>query len=222
MYRHNTLAQGTQRKIQICQAIIEKDHSSRKRIRQFRQRPFVGRGRGRGRGGMRSRDYNPYSMIRNFRENFKPEARIYSNDEYNNLTPSQKSQIHELKLKNGWLDGCTPPPGFQITSHTGRIKPNTQLVSIIRTATFSTSYDNQAHNQIKVGFTSHPHVIGESINGISGDSSSSQLGSSFGRSGRRRPSYSNLTISLVTVNGRSYHGPIFDEKGNQPNWLLIH
>ena len=163
---------------------------------------------------MRSRAYNPHSMKRNFRENFKPEVKIYSKDEYNNHTPSQKSQIQELKLKNRWLDCRTPPPCFQTDSHTGRIKPNTQLVSTIRAATYSAPYDNQAHNQSKVGFASPTHDIGESIHWISG---SSQFGNSFGQSGRCHPPYSNSTISLVTVNGRSYHGPIFGDKGSKLN-----
>ena len=57
--------------------------------------------------------------------------------------------------------------------------------------------------------------------GVPGDASSSQLGRSFGWSGRRYPSSSNSTISSVTDNRRSYYGPFFDERGNKLNWLLI-
>ena len=68
-------------------------------------------------------------MTRNLKDNFKAEAKIYSKDGFNSLTPNQKSQTHELKLKSGWLDGRTPSPGFQINSHSGRIEPYTQMVS---------------------------------------------------------------------------------------------
>ena len=91
---------------------------------------------------MRTRAYNPHSMARNFRESFRAEAKIYSKDEYNNLTPSQKSQIHELKLKSGWLDGRTPLPGFQINPHTGMAGPNIRMVSTIGVATSNASYSS--------------------------------------------------------------------------------
>ena len=78
---------------------------------------------------MRTRSYNPYAMIRNTRTSFKPEARIYSKEEYSNLTPIQKSQLHEFKLKNGWPNGRTPPLGSQINESTGEVEPTSQLVS---------------------------------------------------------------------------------------------
>ena len=166
---------------------------------------------------MRTRAYNPHSMVRNFRDSFKAEAKIYSKDEYNNLTPSQKSQIHELKLRSGWIDARTPPPGFQINSHTGKAEPNIRMVSTIGAAASNASYSNHAHTQGRVGFSSPPHVIGESITAVTDDASTAQLGTSFGRSGKRYTSSSNSTISSVTLNGRSYHGPVFDEKGNELN-----
>ena len=60
-------------------------------------------------------------MVRNTRSNFEPEARMYSKEEYSNLTPAQKSQVHALKLKSGWLNGRTRPPGFQINEGTGEV-----------------------------------------------------------------------------------------------------
>ena len=159
---------------------------------------------------MRARTYNPHSTSKNFRESFKAEARIYSKDEYNNLTSNQKSQVHDLTMKSGWIDGCTSPPGFQINSHTGGAEPNTQLVSTIRAATTSSHCEDYTQGQSKVAFTSPPHIIG-------GDSGSALSGISFGRLGRRHPLPSNSTISSVTLDGKSYHGPIFDEKGNKLN-----
>ena len=84
-------------------------------------------------------------MVRNTRGNFKPEARIYSEEKYSSLTPSQKNQMHEHKLKNGWSDGLMPPPGFQIKGRTGEVKPTFQLVSTIRAATTSIKHHNQTH-----------------------------------------------------------------------------
>ena len=137
-------------------------------------------------------------------KSFRAEARIYGKDEYNNLTSSQKSQAHNFKMKSGWIDGRTPPPGFQINSHTVRAEPNTQLVSTNKAATTS------SQGQSRVAFTSPPHIIG-------GESGSAQSGISFGRSGRRHPLPGNSTLSSVTLDGKSYHGPIFDEKGNKLN-----
>ena len=166
---------------------------------------------------MRSRAYNPHSMVKNSRESFRAEAKIYSKEEYKNLTPSQKSQIHELKLKSGWIDGRTPPPGFQINPHTGKAEPNIRMVSTIGAAASNTSYNNQAHTQSRVGFSSSPHVVGESITTVNDDAGTVQLGTSFGRPGKRHTSSSNSTISSVTCNGRTYHGPVFDERGNRLN-----
>ena len=91
------------------------------------------------------------------------------------------------------------------------------MVSTIGAATSNTSYTDQAHTQARVGFGSPPHVIGESITTVADNTGTSQLGTSFGRSGKRYTSSSNSTISSVTLNGRTYHGPVFDEKGNKLN-----
>ena len=91
MNKHNTLVQGNNRKVQISQTKLEEYNHNRTRTKRPFQRFTDGRGIGRGRGGLRSRPYNPYAMVRNSRNNFKPEARIYSRKEYSNLTPNQKS-----------------------------------------------------------------------------------------------------------------------------------
>ena len=217
MNKHNTLLQGNQRSVQISSAFSERQQPSRKRIRQMHRAYPNRRGRGRGRGTLRSRAYNPHSIVKNFRESFRAEAKIYSKEEYNNLTPSQKSQIHELKLKSGWLDGRTPPPGFQINPHTGKAEPNIRMVSTIGAAASNTYYNNRAHTQSRVGFSSPPHVIGESIATATDDTGTVQLGTSFGRPGKRHTSSSDSTISSVTCNGRTYHGPVFDERGHRLN-----
>ena len=71
---------------------------------------------------MRVRPYNPYAMVTNTRRSsFKPEARIYSREEYTNLTPIHKSQVHELKLK---MDGQTfarPHQDFRLMKEQERL-----------------------------------------------------------------------------------------------------
>ena len=166
---------------------------------------------------MRTRSYNPYAMIRNTRTSFKPEARIYSKEEYSNLTPIQKSQVHEFKLKNGLLNGCTPPPGFQINERTGEVEPTSQLVSTIREAATSTVQHGQTHEHESVSLSPSPHLVGDSINRTREVVDSVHVGSTFGRTGKRCPPSNDSTISSVTVNGKSYQGPIFDERSNRLN-----
>ena len=156
-------------------------------------------------------------MTRKFRDSRKAEARVYSEDEYNNLTPNKKSQIHNLKLRNRWLDGCTPPPGFQINHLMGGAEPNTQMVSAITAAISNTSYYNNNHSQSRVEFAPLPHIIDGSTTGASVEGNPTPLGTSFGRSERHQPHSSNSTISSITLNGRSYHGLVFNDKGNKLN-----
>ena len=153
MNKHNTLVQGNNRKERISQTKLEKYNHNRTRTKRPFQRFTGGRGLGSGRGSLRSRPYNPYAMVGNSRNNFKPEARVYSRKEYSNLTPNQKSQVQELKSKNGWLNGCTPSPGFQINEGTGEVEPTSQLVSTNRAATTSTSHYGQSYEQEYQSFT---------------------------------------------------------------------
>ena len=62
-------------------------------------------------------------------------------------------------------------------------------------------------------------MIGHSHRTIS-DTTSTHAGVSFGRSGRRQSSTNNSTISSVTVNGKNYEVPVYDDRGNRLNWLL--
>ena len=47
-------------------------------------------------------------MFRNTIYNFQLEAKVYSKEEYNNLTANQKGQVP--KHRNGWIEGCAPFP----------------------------------------------------------------------------------------------------------------
>ena len=91
------------------------------------------------------------------------------------------------------------------------------MVSAMRAATSNTSYYNNNQSQSRVEFAPLPHVIEGSTIGASVEGSPTPLGTSFGESGRRQPPSSNSTISSVTLNGRSHHGPVFDDKENKLN-----
>ena len=95
------------------------------------------------------------------------------------------------------------------------------MVFGIRAATSNTLYQNNNQSQSRVDFAPLSHVIGGSTIGASFEGNPTPLETSFGRSRRRQPSSSNSMISSVTLNGWSYHGPVFDDKGNKLNWLLI-
>ena len=166
---------------------------------------------------MRSRPYNPYAMVRNSRHNFKPEVRIYSREECSNLAPTQKSQVQELKLKNGWLNGRTPPPGFQINEGTGEVEPTSQLVSTIRAATTSTLHYGQSYEQESIDLPPSPHLVRDSISTAREGANFKHVGSTFGQIGKRYPPSNNSTTSSVTVIGKFSQGPIFDERGNRLN-----
>ena len=99
----------------------------------------------------------------------------------------------------------------------GRAEPDIRMVSTIGTFTSNTSYDSVTYDQTRKGFSSPPNKVGDSRSDVTVDTNTTQLGASFGRPGKRHSLSSNSTIFLVPDNGRSYHGPIFDEKGNKLN-----
>ena len=49
------------------------------------------------------------------------------------------------------------------------------------------------------------------------DTTSTDAGVSFGRSGKKQSSTNNSTIFSVTVNRGNYNGPVFDKKVNRLN-----
>ena len=218
MNKHNTLVQGNNRRAQISQAKFERYHANKARNRPVRQRFSGNRGRGRGRGSAKTRAFGPYTMVKNTRGNFKPETRIYSKEEYLNLTPAQKSQVHELKMKSGWIDGRTPPPGFQVNESTGEIEPTSQMVSTIRAATAKVTFQDRGDDRSNASLPPPIHLVGGSVNDSIESPVQVQVGSTFGRSGRRQPHSNNSTISSVTtVNGKAYQGHVYDERGNRLN-----
>ena len=213
MNKHNTLVQAYPRKAQISRTntLTQGKETYQNKRSRFRNT----RGRGRGRSSGRARSYNPYAMSRSTKYNFQPEAKVYSREEYNNLTATQKGQVLALKKKNGWVDGYTPPPGFQINKMTGEAEATNQLVSTIRAATSSISQQASEYEGNNTNVRSlPPAIVGHGHRTIS-DTTSTHAGVSFGRPGRRQSSTNNSTISSVTVNGKTYEGPVYDDRGNR-------
>ena len=168
---------------------------------------------------MRPRAYNTHSMTRNFWRISKLKQRftvkiniIISLAEVSDL----RVKIEEWMVR--WSHPSTRLPDqssykLDRTQHTNGIYHRSGNIQHIIWQPCSQP------KQSRICFTSTCHRwINE---WVSGDGGSTQLGTSFGRSWRCLPSSSNSTISSVKVNGRSYHGPVFDEKGNILNWLLI-
>ena len=91
------------------------------------------------------------------------------------------------------------------------------MVSTIVVTTSNTSNDSLIYDQARIGFSSPPHVVGDSRSGVTSVTNTTQLGASFGRPGKRYSPSSNSTFSMATVNRRSYHGTIFDKKENKLN-----
>ena len=145
----------------------------------------------------------------------QPEAKIYSKEEYNNLTANQKSQVLALKQRNGWIDGCGP--GFQINKTTGEVEPGNQLVSTIRATTSTMIHEDSSYNVNDMNSKPPPLTMIQPNERAVSDTSSTHAGVSFRRSGKRHSSTNNSTISSVTVNRRNYNGPVFDERGNRLN-----
>ena len=156
-------------------------------------------------------------MSKYMKYTFQPEAKIYSKEEYNNLTANQKGQVLALKKKNGWIDGFTSPPGFQVNMASGEAEPSNQLVSTIRAATSSIIQEDSSLNSNEINSKPPPLTMIRPNERTVSDTSSTHVGVTFGRPGKRHSSTNNSTISSVTVNGRNYSGPVFDERGNRLN-----
>ena len=91
------------------------------------------------------------------------------------------------------------------------------MVSTIGAATSNISFGGPAYDQTRMNFNTPPHMIRDFKNSSMKDGNAIEIGTSLGRSGRRHPPSSSSTISSVTVNGKSYHEPVFDDRGNKLN-----
>ena len=154
--------------------------------------------------------------------NFTPEARIYSDDKWNQLTSQQKQSIQDLKGRDGWVNGQTPPPGCTIDQH-GYATALTALVAAVQQTIAATSSD--ASNIVPLPPAPQPGTVMIPPASPSPNSSvppvintnASTAGASFGRRGTRVPNSNNSTsqVSMVSINGTTYNGPIFDGNGNR-------
>ena len=180
---------------------------------------FNGRGGGRfGRGGRsngRGRSFNPYSMNRRYGA-FTPEAKIYEFDEWRTLSRDDRNAVATLKAQQGWTDGNTPPPGYQI-SRTGFAEPSTSIVNAVQSVIAATSTAPLGHMPHTPAL---PPVPGTQLTPpvppiITTDPQTA--GQSFGRRGTRVPSsQDSASIGMVSINGQIYNrGPVFDENGNR-------
>jgi hypothetical protein len=179
---------------------------------------FGGRGFGRGRGrhgrGGRGRGFNPYSMSRDYTNgNFTPAAKIYNHDEWYNLSIQQKQQVVDLKIQQGWINGQTPPHGF-VLNNNGHAVPSTRLVSQVQQSLSG----NQSQGQSMVQLPPPPPPGRAPTVPPVIDTNASQAGASFGRRGTRQNNNDNNSvsnISMVSINGQSYNGAVFDSNGNR-------
>ena len=185
-----------------------------------------GRGRGRGRGGRGRGSYNDQShygpAFAPVYGNFVPEAKIYPQNTFRSLSIQQKRDIANLKSNEGWTDSVTPPGGFTIDQNTGFAVPSNAIISAIRTANINAAQSQPNANAQHFGH--HPNGPPPFINlppppilppippPIS-PYSTSNAGTSFGRSGNR----DNASISAVSINGQAYTGQVFDNNGRPLN-----
>ena len=171
------------------------------------------RGRGRGRHGRGFR-HNPYSFSPPLSGSFKAEAKVYSSTEWGNLDSSQKQQVTDMKVRDGWINGQTPPPGCTLDQH-GFAVASTALVAAVQRSIAATS--------TAPTFPPVPSVVTVSApsNQSSGNAtpvintSTSTAGSTFGRTGTRVQSDNVSQISQISINGQRYNGPVYDANHNR-------
>ena len=170
------------------------------------------RGHGRGRSSSRGRgrgSYSPYQIARNYNSNFTPEAKVYSSEEFRNLTRHQKQLVTDHKVSQGWVDGKTPPPGFVLNSD-GRPTVSTQMISAVHASIANTN---------TVAFPPPPSGNNPPVPPII-NTNASTAGQSFGRRGSRQQPISDDLASVNSVsivNDRQYRGQVFDSNGNPLN-----
>ena len=209
-------------------AAIDTDNNNERGRGRGRGRGFNrGRGRGRGRGYGRGRGrgrrggYHPYSSSRpnpyslacpySSNTSFKLEARNYNREEYQALTKQQQMKIQQLKAEAGWINGYTPPPGFTLDDK-GYAIPSSSLVSTLQAhISRATTQDSAFVPPPPMVPLGHAPPIPPVIN-----TNPSEAGAAFGRRGTRQPPPSgDSSIGQVSINGRTYNGPVFDSNGNR-------
>lgn len=122
------------------------------------------------------------------------------------MSSQQKRQVSDLKGAAGWINGYTPPAGFVIDTN-GYATPSTHVISAVQQMQHLPPPPPPGTLPLQ------PPPVPAIIN-----TNALQAGSSFGRQGSRTPlasDQSQSNISMISINGRSYSGPIFDTNGNR-------
>ena len=87
---------------------------------------------------------------------FVPENKVYSKDEYYNMTTDQKMRVQELKSESGWTNGNNFLSGF-VVDDKGYPTISNQLVSAIRSTISEVStVSNVTHENSIVQFPPVP------------------------------------------------------------------
>ena len=188
-----------------------------------------GRGRGNGRGGRggrgRTNQHGGYGRGGNHQQSgnnggffgyntsvFHPELKVYSSEEFQNLTPGQKATIKQHKINHGWLDFNVPPRGMIINNTTGYAIPDpnaTRHVSPVANTQFPLPPPPTTTSPIP---PPPPQNVPNTIQITTGSA-----GSAFGRQPTDQNSSNDQqsVISRVTIDGRAYNGPIYDANNNR-------
>ena len=171
-----------------------------------------GRGRGRGSNSSTNR-HSPYSVPNTQPTSFTPEAKNYDRDVWKNLSQVQRQRVIDLKSAAGWINGYTPPPGTTLDDN-GYAVPSRQI-SLVGSGLAPPLLPTPGTTMVPIPppppprTSPVPPIIQTNAN---------EAGSSFGRSASRQPPSDSSTIgqvSLVSINGQPYHGPIFDSNNNR-------
>ena len=215
--RHNSLTRTQQARSGQFSRIAEVNTGRGGRMGSGRGRSNRGRGRrGRGRGRGASRGYNPYAMARQY-GTFVAEARVYPREQWMNLTQEQRKEVMNKKLEARWIDGSTPPPGYTLDNE-GRAVVEQGLVSVIQSQISTMAAANRGNTQ-GGGLVSLPPPPSNNNTApvppiVTTNTTALSAGRGFGRQGTRQNNSDSSTIASVTVNGRTYNGPIYDANGN--------
>ena len=189
--------------------------------------PGRGSGRGIGRGGRggRNNNNNPNpqhggngrggrgnSSFYSGRNTFYPQAKMYSQQEWQNMSRDQKKMVEQVKINQGWKYGNTPPHGYVIdnviglavsANHGARSIPNINSFAPLPLPPPPPSQVPQPPS------TNIPNCI---------QVPQGSAGSMFGRRNNDDAQSRTSTISRVTIDGRVYvNGPVYDANGNLIN-----
>ena len=218
--------------IHITQHSISRNRTTSGRTATIRNinssKPGRGRGRGRGRGGRGGRYNNGGRNHGGFgrggrgsnnsfydgRNAFYPQAKMYPQQEWQNLTRDQKRMVEQVKVNQGWKNSSTPPDGYVIDTVTGLAVGSTANRSISHVNSFAPLPPPPPNHIPQVPATTPPPIqVPTAIQVPQGSA-----GSAFGRRNNDDDQSRTSTISKVTIDGRVYvNGPVYDANGNRIN-----